>query len=89
MFIWPTVLVVLFLSIFPLVASLALALSNLTFPPGGVRLDFVGFANFEELLFGDERSHFVGVLGAPGILGWAIILATVVIGRGRLDARRS
>jgi multiple sugar transport system permease protein len=89
-FIWPTVLVVLFLSIFPLVASLALALSNLTFPPGGVRLDFVGFANFEELLFGDERSHFVGVLGAPGVLGWAIILATAVLaGVGWTRAVRS
>jgi len=73
------VLVVLFLSIFPLVASLALAMSNLTFPPGGVSLDFVGFANFEELLFGDERSHFVGVLGAPGLFGWAIVLATAAL----------
>ncbi len=79
LFIWPTVLFILVLSIFPLVASLALALSRLSFPRGGVDLQFVGFANFEELLFGDEQSHFLGLFGTPNPLGWAVILTTAVL----------
>jgi multiple sugar transport system permease protein len=79
LFIWPAVLLILALSIFPLVASLALALSRLSFPRGGVDLEFVGFANFEELLFGDERTHFLGLFGTPGPLGWAIVIATAVL----------
>jgi multiple sugar transport system permease protein len=79
LFIWPTVLLILCLSIFPLVASLALALSQLTFPRGGVDLDFVGFANFEELLFGGERSHFLGVFGTLTPLGWLIVIATAAL----------
>ena len=38
-FIWPTVLVILFLSIFPLIASVALSVSKLAFHKGGVDLD--------------------------------------------------
>ena len=45
LFIWPTVLLVLFLSLFPLIASLALSLSRLSFNQGGVVLQFVGFNN--------------------------------------------
>src|SRR4051812_24187130 len=40
LFIWPTIIVVLFLSIFPLVVSLYLSLSRLTLTPSGVRIDF-------------------------------------------------
>ena len=79
LFIWPTVLLILFLSVFPLVASLALALSRLSFPVGHVDLQFVGFDNFEELLFGDERSHFLGVFGTPNLVGWAIAVASAVL----------
>ena len=56
LFIWPAVLVILALSIFPLVASLALSLSKLVFQQGGVDLNFVGFTNYEQLLFGAERA---------------------------------
>jgi multiple sugar transport system permease protein len=73
LFIWPTVLFVLCLSIFPLVASLTLAFSNLVFLKGRIQIDFVGFSNFQTLLFGLERSHFLGVLRSPTPIGWAIM----------------
>jgi multiple sugar transport system permease protein len=77
LFIWPTVLLILILSIFPLVASIALSLSKLAFHQGGVDLKFIGFANYQQLLFGLERSHFLGVLKSPSPLGWAIVIATL------------
>jgi multiple sugar transport system permease protein len=77
LFIWPTVLFILGLSLFPLVASLALSLSKLVFKKGGVDLTFIGFANYQQLLFGLERSHFLGVLKTPSPLGWAILLIAI------------
>jgi multiple sugar transport system permease protein len=79
LFIWPTVLFILVLSLFPLVASLALSLSKLAFQKGGVDLKFIGFANYQQLLFGLERSHFLGVLKPPSPIGWAILIATIVV----------
>jgi multiple sugar transport system permease protein len=79
LFIWPTVLFILALSLFPLVASLALSFSRLAFQKGGVDLKFIGFANFQQLLFGLEKSHFLGVLKTPTPLGWAILIATIVL----------
>jgi multiple sugar transport system permease protein len=72
LFIWPTVLLILALSIFPLVASVALSLSKLAFHQGGVDLKLIGFTNYQQLLFGLERSHFLGVLKTPNAIGWAI-----------------
>ncbi len=71
-FIWPTVVVVLFLSIFPLVASLTLAFSRLVFAKGRIEIDFVGFENFQILLFGTERTHLLGLLRSPTPLGWVV-----------------
>ena len=79
LFIWPTVLFILVLSLFPLVASLALSLSRLAFHQGGVDLKFIGFTNYQQLLFGLERSHFLGVLKSPSPVGWAILIATIVV----------
>ncbi len=79
LFIWPAVLLILVLSIFPLVASVALSLSRLAFHQGGVDLKFIGFANYQQLLFGLERSHFLGVLKSPSPLGWAIVIATIAL----------
>jgi multiple sugar transport system permease protein len=79
LFIWPTVLVILFLSIFPLFASLTLAFSRLVFQRGRVDIDFVGFTNFQVLLFGTERSHLIGVVKSPTPLGWAILAAGLVL----------
>jgi multiple sugar transport system permease protein len=79
LFIWPTVLLILVLSIFPLILSVALSLSKLAFHQGGVDLKLIGFANYQQLLFGLERSHFLGVLKTPSPLGWAIVLATLAL----------
>ena len=76
--IWPTILLILFLSIFPLVASLALSLSKLAFEQGGISLDFVGFANYSQLLFGGEQSHFLGLLRPPNLIGWTIVAVTAI-----------
>ena len=74
-FIWPTVLFILGLSIFPLVGSLALSFSKLVFTPGGVNLNFIGFTNYQQLIFGTERVHFLGLLKDPNPLGWAFVIA--------------
>jgi multiple sugar transport system permease protein len=79
LFIWPTVILILLLSIFPLVASVALSLSRLAFHQGGVDLKLIGFANYQQLLFGLERSHFLGVLKSPSPLGWAIVAVTAAL----------
>jgi multiple sugar transport system permease protein len=79
LFIWPAVILILVLSLFPLVASVALSVSKLVFTPAGVDLDFIGFFNYQQLLFGLERSHFLGVLRTPNPLGWAILAGTVVL----------
>jgi multiple sugar transport system permease protein len=76
-FIWPAVIVILFLSIFPLIASVALSVSKLVFSKGGVNLSFIGFSNYYQLLFGTEQSHFLGVLKTPTPLGWLILLVGV------------
>src|SRR3954451_10447375 len=64
-FIWPALLVVLFLSIFPLLASLTLALTRINFVKGGFDVQFVGLDNFNKLVFGSSRTHFLGVLRDP------------------------
>ena len=79
LFIWPAVLLILALSLFPLVASVALSLSKLVFSPGSVDLDFIGFSNYQQLLFGLERSHFLGVLKSPNPIGWAILVGTIAV----------
>jgi multiple sugar transport system permease protein len=76
-FIWPTVLVILFLSIFPLIASVALSVSKLVFHKGGVDLTFIGFTNYTQLLFGIEQSHFLGVFKVPTPLGWLILVVGI------------
>jgi multiple sugar transport system permease protein len=79
LFIWPAVLLILALSLFPLVASLALSVSKLVFNPGRVDLSFIGFANYQQLLFGLERSHFLGVLKPPSPIGWAVLALTAAL----------
>jgi multiple sugar transport system permease protein len=79
LFIWPTVLLILFLSLFPLVASVALSVSRLAFSQGSVDLKFVGFNNYQSLLFGTERTHFLGLLKPPNPLGWAIVIAVAAL----------
>jgi multiple sugar transport system permease protein len=74
-FIWPAVLVILFVSVFPLLASLYISLSRLELARGGFTFHFIGLANFRELLFGGERSHFFGVDRPLTPLGWLVLVA--------------
>ncbi len=71
-FVMPAVLVVLFLSIFPLIVSLYVSMARLKFARGGLELTFVGLANYAKLVVGIDREHFLGVLSAPSPLGWLI-----------------
>jgi multiple sugar transport system permease protein len=88
--IWPTVVLILVLSVFPLVASLALSLSSVVFEPGGTVLKFEGFKNYGQLLFGTEQSHFLGVLRPPNLIGWAIVaVAAIAIGVSFVRSVRS
>lgn len=77
LFIWPTVLLILFVSIFPLIASATLSISRLAFEQGNIRIDIIGPVNYMIVLFGTEQPHFVGVPKAPTILGWAVLLAGI------------
>ena len=78
-FIWPALLVVLLLSVFPLVSSAFLSLSNLKFTAEGIQITFIGTNHYESLLFGSQASHFIGVLKSPTPLGWIIFIAVVVL----------
>ncbi len=76
-FVWPAVLVVLFLSIFPLILSLYLSLSRLRFVKGGFEINFVGLANYRKLLAGSEKRHFLGVMAGPSPVGWLVFVAVL------------
>jgi multiple sugar transport system permease protein len=71
-FLWPALIVVLALSIFPLIVSLYLSLSRLKFTANGIDIRFLGFGNYQVLLFGSEQIHLIGLLRPPTLLGWAI-----------------
>ena len=74
-FILPAVLVILGFSIFPLLASLYVSLSRLSFSQGGVELKFVGLNNYAKLLFGIDQTHFLGVIGPVTALSGAVLVA--------------
>src|SRR6266516_5160899 len=78
-FIWPALLVILFGSVFPLFASLYISLSRLELARGGFTFHFIGLANFRELLFGGERTHFLGVSRPLTPLGWAVLVAGLAL----------
>jgi len=78
-FIWPSVILVLFLSIFPLFASLTLAFGKLVFQRGSVEVDFVGLSNFTTLLIGTEQSHILGVAKTPSPFGWLLLIVVVAL----------
>jgi ABC-type sugar transport system permease subunit len=54
-FIWPALLAILFVSVFPLLVSLYISLSRLKLVRGGFEFRFVGLDNFRELFVGGER----------------------------------
>lgn len=75
LFITPAVVLILLFSIFPLVASLVISLTNFR----RLNLDqreFVWFRNFERHLFGSSQDTTVGVLRDISIAGWFGIILT-------------
>jgi multiple sugar transport system permease protein len=76
-FIWPALLAILFVSIFPLLVSLYISLSRLRLVRGGFEFRFVGLDNFRELYVGGEQAHFLGVARTPTPLGWVVFGAGV------------
>ena len=59
-FLLPAVLALLFLSIFPLIASLYLSLTRFVLAPGGFKLNFIGIDNYKSLFEGSEQTRFLG-----------------------------
>ena len=78
-FILPSVLIVLLLSIFPLIISAYLALTRVQFVPGGFDITFVGLANFKKLIDGSEKRHFRGDLEALAPYQWIIVAAALLL----------
>jgi multiple sugar transport system permease protein len=77
-FLMPAIVVVLFLSIFPLIISLYISLTRLQFVPGGFELTFVGLLNYSKLLVGIDHIHFLGLDAPPSLLGWLFFAAVVI-----------
>ena len=89
-FIWPALLAILFVSIFPLVVSLYISLSRLKLVRGGFEFRFIGLDNFRELYFGGEQRHFLGVTRPPTPLGWLVLGAGLgLLGWGLYRAWRA
>jgi multiple sugar transport system permease protein len=89
-FIWPALIFVLFLSIFPLIVSLDLSLSRLQLVRGGIDIKFLGLQNYRTLFLGSEQTHFLGLQGTPSPLGWALlVLGLVALGWLLLPSLRS
>ena len=80
-FLWPALLVILALSVFPLIVSLLLSLSRLQFTANGIDIKLIGPINYQTLLFGSEQDHFIGLIKSPTVIGWAIF-ALLVAGIG-------
>jgi multiple sugar transport system permease protein len=88
-FIWPALLAILFVSIYPLLVSLYISLSRLKLVRGGFEFRFIGLDNFRDLLSGDERAHFLGVTRPPSPLGWLVLGAGLgLLGLGLYRAWR-
>src|SRR5215216_1094009 len=77
-FILPAVLALLFLSLFPLIASLYVSLAKFDIAPGGFKFTFVGLKNYKELFTGSEGTHFLGKFAPSTPLTW-IVFGVVVI----------
>jgi multiple sugar transport system permease protein len=78
-FILPAVLSLLFLSVFPLIASLYVSLAKFDIAPGGYKFTFVGLKNYNELFTGSEGTHFLGKFAASTPLTWVVFSLIVII----------
>jgi multiple sugar transport system permease protein len=74
-FIWPALLVLLFISIFPLFYSVYMSFSDVELVRGGFDIHWVGLDNFRELFSGTLKSEFLGVSRSPTPIGWLVIVA--------------
>jgi multiple sugar transport system permease protein len=93
-FILPTVVALLFLSIFPLITSLYVSLAKFDIAPGGFKLSFVGLDNYTKLFVGSEGTHFLGKFTPSTPLIWVVfgvvvIALAVFMARYLLNARVS
>lgn len=70
---------ILVFSIFPLIASLLIALSRVRLRAGSYTLTFVGVDNFARQLVGSEQTHFLGQLSALSPLAWIVVAATAAL----------
>jgi multiple sugar transport system permease protein len=70
----PTILIVLFLSIFPLIISLFLSFARVNFVRGGIEVVFVGVSNYQKLLFGSQQRHLLGKFSEISPLAWLILI---------------
>ena len=77
-FLWPAMLALLLLSIFPLIISLYLSLARFDLGKGGFKLTFIGLANYRKLLFGSERTHFLGLFAPSGPWHWLLFGLVIV-----------
>jgi multiple sugar transport system permease protein len=71
-FLWPAVLALLFLSIFPLIVSLYVSLTRFRIAIGGYDLTFIGLENYRKLLFGTEQTHFLGLFAPSTPVHWLV-----------------
>jgi multiple sugar transport system permease protein len=78
-FIWPALLAILFVSIYPLLVSLYISMSRLKLVRGGFQFRFVGLDNYRDLFVGDERAHFLGVTRPPTPVGWLVLGAGLAV----------
>src|SRR5215212_8561154 len=78
-FILPTVLALLFLSIFPLIASIYVSLTKFEIARGGFKLTFVGLRNYKKLFAGSEGTHFLGKFAPTTVLIWVVFGIVVMI----------
>jgi multiple sugar transport system permease protein len=85
-FILPTVLALLFLSIFPLIASLYFSLSKFDIDLGGAKFTFVGLKNYKDLFTGSEGTHFLGEFAPSTPYTW-LVFGVVVIALAVFMAR--
>src|SRR5262245_61017398 len=91
-FLWPAVLALLFMSIFPLIISLYLSLSRFDLVKGGFKLTFVGLNNYRKLLFGSEKTHVLGLFGPSTLWHWLIfglVVAALAVFLARYVRSRS
>jgi multiple sugar transport system permease protein len=85
-FLWPAILALLFLSIFPLLVSLYISLTRFKIAIGGFELTFVGLDNYHKLLFGGEQTHSLGLFAPSGPFRWFIfglVGVVLIISLGR------